>query len=108
VETHDHRISFSAKATVFNFLYDSLVLQATTDTVFGAYNYISDPLLQTNFLKSAEYSGALSQTISEALRAYHAYLQTGMNALVEDKIFPAAPVLQGILNDVHGDAQVRD
>ena len=108
VETHDHRISFSAKATVFNFLYDSLVLQATTDTVFGAYNYFSDPLLQTNFLKSAEYSGALSETISEALKAYHAYLQTGMNALVEDKIFPAAPVLQGILKKAHLRESISD
>ncbi len=102
VETHDHRISFSAKAAVFNFLYDSLVLQATADTVLGAYNYIADPLLHTNFLKNsenAENSEALSEAISEALKAYHAYLQTGTNALVEDRIFPAGPVLQGILND---------
>ncbi len=95
VAPHNHRVSFSAKASVVHFLYDSLFIQATTDTILGVYNYWTDPELVANLLGDS----ATNPQVSEAVTTFRAYLQTGTNSLIDDRIFPSAPLLQEILQN---------
>ncbi len=94
VEPHTHRISFSAKASVVHFLYDSLFIQATTDNILGAYDYRIDELLQNNLFNDSP----VNTQVTQAITAFRAYLQTGLNSMINDKVYPSAPVLQELLH----------
>ncbi len=93
VDSNFHRISFTAKAELKTFLYDSMAVRATSTRINGVFGFRSDSLFKTNLLLDS----SMADITKESIKAYKAYLQTGMNALVNDKIFPPPPELRDIL-----------
>lgn len=80
----EHRIALMAKSAVYGFVYDSFYLAATADSSLALYQHYSDTLLSHNLIGLPEFAMA----IQEVETAFRAYLQTGMNALLDNRIYP--------------------
>lgn len=84
LSTTDSRFAIFSKGGAYGFVYDSLFLSVTLEKALGVFNYRRDPKLQTNLLEQSEYN-----SISDSLEfRFKAFLQTGMNALVDNRIYP--------------------
>ncbi|MFQ5608114.1 MAG: LTA synthase family protein, partial [Candidatus Zixiibacteriota bacterium] len=69
---------------VYGFVTDSLFLQTSLDSALGFYNYKKDPELENNLLRIGIHRAELDST----QRLFRGYLQTTVNAIIDDKIYP--------------------
>ncbi|MFQ5607921.1 MAG: LTA synthase family protein, partial [Candidatus Zixiibacteriota bacterium] len=79
-----HRFAIFSRGASFGFINDSLFLLATEDSALGLFEYPGDPHLERNLVADSE-SGPVKQQI---MLEFGSYLQTGMNALVDNRIYP--------------------
>ena len=63
---------------------DSLYLLSTKDSSLALYNLNSDPELKENLANDKRYDSVF-HAIDTVFRAYQ---QTGLNALIRDKVYP--------------------
>lgn len=85
--TPNPRFAIFTKGGVYGFVYDSLFMSATTEKALGLFDYRNDFALETNLLEQIAY-----KTTADSLELrFKAYLQTGMNALVDNRVYPISP-----------------
>ena len=84
LSTTNSRFAIFSKGDVHGFVYDSMFLSITQEKALGLFDYRIDRKLETNLLGQIEYKS----TADSLQLLFKAYLQTGMNALVDNRIYP--------------------
>ena len=79
-----HRFAIFAKGPTYGFILDSFYLSSTRDSSIALFNLNSDPGLSDNLAVRTKYDS----TFFAVDKVFRAYLQTGLNALISDKIYP--------------------
>jgi len=78
------RFAFFAKGPTYGFILDSFYLSSTRDSSIALYNLLSDRGLSDNLAGRKKFD-SLRFALETVFRAY---LQTGLNALIGDRVYP--------------------